>query len=174
MPGQPKPNGSGPQRVCDSCYTNIPLDKAKRDEEERQRRQKKMLTEAMQAQGLTTEEQAQLIAEGVTTVEIFSKIPDDQFGRSGIDIAARRKAAGAVLCVEGAGDADINGYYKQDGAPAPLPPSVMMMKVMIICTRAHMLARYRAPFVLTACVPAKPLSSVHRRHGGRQAAVHPR
>ena len=74
MPGQPKPNKSGPQRVCDSCFTNIPLDNA------------------MQAHGLTTEEQAQLIAEGVTTVEIFSKIPDDEFGRSGIDIAARREA----------------------------------------------------------------------------------
>ena len=38
------------------------------------------------------------------------------------------KAAGAVLCVEGAGTAERNGYYKQcngyykeDGAPAPLP-----------------------------------------------------
>ena len=31
------------------------------------------------------------------------------------------KAAGAVLCVEGAGDAARNGYYKEDGAPAPLP-----------------------------------------------------
>ena len=31
------------------------------------------------------------------------------------------KAAGAVLCVEGAGTARWNGYYKQDGAPASLP-----------------------------------------------------
>ena len=29
------------------------------------------------------------------------------------------KAAGAVLCVEGAGSAECNGYYKEDGAPAP-------------------------------------------------------
>ena len=118
MPGQPKPNKSGPQRVCDSCYKNITLDKK--------------MTEAMQAHGLTTEEQAQLIAEGVTTVEIFNKIPDDAFGRSGIDIAARReakrdqadgqaKAAGAVLCVEGAGTAERNGYYREAGAPASLP-----------------------------------------------------
>ena len=34
--------------------------------------------------------------------------PDDQ-----------AKAAGAVLCVEGAGDARWNGYYKEDGAPPP-------------------------------------------------------
>ena len=34
--------------------------------------------------------------------------PDDQ-----------AKAAGAVLCVEGAGTAEFNGYYKEDGAPAP-------------------------------------------------------
>ena len=33
----------------------------------------------------------------------------------------RAKAAGAVLCVEGAGDAARNGYYKKDGAPASLP-----------------------------------------------------
>ena len=63
--------------------------------EERKRQEeaaKRPLKEAMQAHGLTAEEQAQLIAEGVTTVEIFSKIPDDEFGRSGIDIAARREA----------------------------------------------------------------------------------
>ena len=36
--------------------------------------------------------------------------PDDQ-----------AKAAGAVLCVEGAGTAERNGYYKEDGAPAPQP-----------------------------------------------------
>ena len=59
MPGQPKPNGSGPQRVCDSCFPDTP------------------------------EEQA--------------------------------KAAGAVLCVEGAGTAELNGYYKEKGAPASLP-----------------------------------------------------
>ena len=63
--------------------------------EERKRQEeaaKRPLKEAMQAHGLTAEEQAQLIAEGVTTVEIFSKLPDDEFGRSGIDIAARREA----------------------------------------------------------------------------------
>ena len=31
------------------------------------------------------------------------------------------KAAGAVLCVEGAGTAEWNGYYKKNGAPASLP-----------------------------------------------------
>ena len=31
------------------------------------------------------------------------------------------KAAGAVLCVEGAGSAESNGYYKKFGAPASLP-----------------------------------------------------
>ena len=31
------------------------------------------------------------------------------------------KALGAVLCVEGAGTAWCNGYYKKNGAPAPLP-----------------------------------------------------
>ena len=36
-----------------------------------------------------------------------------------LDVQA--KAAGAVLCVEGAGDADYNGYYKEHGAPASLP-----------------------------------------------------
>ena len=34
--------------------------------------------------------------------------PDDQ-----------AKAAGAVLCVEGAGSAEYNGYYKEAGAPPP-------------------------------------------------------
>ena len=29
------------------------------------------------------------------------------------------KAAGAVLCVEGAGSAEFNGYYKRNGAPPP-------------------------------------------------------
>ena len=52
---------------------------------------KRALKEAMQAHGLTAEEQAQLIAEGVTTVEMFNKLPDDEFGRSGIDIAAQRE-----------------------------------------------------------------------------------
>ena len=31
----------------------------------------------------------------------------------------RAKAAGAVLCVEGAGSTQCNGYYKEGGAPAP-------------------------------------------------------
>ena len=42
------------------------------------------------------------------------------------------KAAGAVLCVEGAGDAARNGYYKEDGAPASLPladDDIMMMMI---------------------------------------------
>lgn len=63
--------------------------------EERKRQEeaaKRALKEAMQAHALTAEDQAQLIAEGVTTVEMFNKIPDDEFGRSGIDIAARREA----------------------------------------------------------------------------------
>ena len=33
----------------------------------------------------------------------------------------RAKAAGAVLCVEGARQAGCNGYYKQDGASPPRP-----------------------------------------------------
>eukprot|EP01048_Picozoa_sp_COSAG05_P000121 COSAG05_NODE_3_length_51333_cov_129.132080_21_plen_1016_part_00 len=33
----------------------------------------------------------------------------------------KAKAAGAVLCVEGAGTADFNGYYKEKGAPSPFP-----------------------------------------------------
>ena len=112
--------------------------------EERKRQEeaaKRPLKEAMQAHGLTAEEQAQLIAEGVTTVEIFSKIPDDQFARSGIDIAARRKAAGAVLCVEGAGSAEHNGYYKENGAPASLPSVIANDDddIMMIssCARSH-------------------------------------
>lgn len=38
---------------------------------------------------------------------------------AGKDEAAKKK--GAVLCVEGAGEAERNGYYKEDGAPASLP-----------------------------------------------------
>ena len=62
------------------------------EEKKEQQAALRPVKEAMQAHGLTAEEQAQLIAEGVTTVEIFSKIPDDEFGRSGIDISARREA----------------------------------------------------------------------------------
>ena len=46
---------------------------------------------AMEPHGLTPEEQARLIAEGVTTAEIFNRLPDEQFEHSGIDIAARRE-----------------------------------------------------------------------------------
>ena len=60
-------------------------------EERKRQEEKRPVKEAMQVHGLTTEDQAQLIAEGVTTVEIFNKIPDNEFGRSGIDIAARRE-----------------------------------------------------------------------------------
>ena len=57
--------------------------------------------------------------------------PDDQ-----------AKAAGAVLCVEGAGTAELNGYYKENGAPAPLPlliandtdDDIMMISS---CARSH-------------------------------------
>ena len=38
---------------------------------------------------------------------------------AGKDEAAKKK--GAVLCVEGAGTARWNGYYKEGGAPASLP-----------------------------------------------------
>ena len=44
------------------------------------------------------------------------------------------KAAGAVLCVEGAGSAEFNGYYKKSGAPASLlcDGMTMMMMMMLI------------------------------------------
>ena len=37
MPGQSKPNGSGKQKVCDSCFTNIPLDEKTAARELKQR-----------------------------------------------------------------------------------------------------------------------------------------
>ena len=45
----------------------------------------------MEAHGLTAEEQERLIAEGVTTTQIFNGLSDKQFGISGIRIAARRE-----------------------------------------------------------------------------------
>ena len=45
----------------------------------------------MKADGLTAEEQERLIAEGVTTTQVFNGLSDEQFGISGIHIAARRE-----------------------------------------------------------------------------------
>ena len=56
----------------------------------------------------------------------------------------RAKSAWAVLCVEGAGNAECNGYYKIDGAPAP--PSVIAnddtMIMMIVVHRCYSQMRY--------------------------------
>jgi hypothetical protein len=61
--------------------------RAQQAEELRMRR----LMEAMRAHGLTEAEQAQLVAEGVTTAEVFDDLTDALIAGSGIDIAARRE-----------------------------------------------------------------------------------
>jgi hypothetical protein len=65
MPGQPKANGVGPQRVCDSCFEHIPLDRQRQrklKEAERQRKlkeaeQQRKLEEAERQRKLKEEEQ---------------------------------------------------------------------------------------------------------------------
>ena len=47
------------------------------------------------------------------------------------------KAAGAVLSVEGAGTAEVNGYYKEDGAPASLPLADDDIMMISSCARSH-------------------------------------
>ena len=86
MPGQPKPNKSGPQRVCDSCVANTPDLKRQVDQQAKDK---------------------------------------------------QAKAAGAVLCVEGAGTAERNGYYKENGAPASLPLADDDIMMISSCARSH-------------------------------------
>jgi hypothetical protein len=102
MPGQPKAGGTGPLRVCDSCFKHIPLDKevAAREAETRQRleaerqqeaSQHAVLKEAMVLHGLSPEEQAKLIEEGVGCAKTFNSLSDHQLALSGIDVEARRE-----------------------------------------------------------------------------------
>ena len=74
MPGQPKPNGSGEQKVCDSCFTNIPLDKKKAEREELERKKAERELErknapAMQAKYPELKECAALARLGLTAAD---------------------------------------------------------------------------------------------------------
>ena len=57
MPGQPKPNGSGAQKVCDSCFANIPLDLERKN------------APAMQAKYPELQECAALVKLGLTAAD---------------------------------------------------------------------------------------------------------
>ena len=62
-------------------------------------------------QTVLTEPQRQAAAAAAAAAAAYAASP------AGKDEAAKKK--GAVLCVEGAGSAEWNGYYKEDGASAP-------------------------------------------------------
>ena len=55
-----------------------------------------LLGDAMTEKGLTPRDQTKLRQDGVSSVEVFAKLTDEDFETSGIDISQRRKAKHAA------------------------------------------------------------------------------